>query len=72
MANSNNPQISDDVALIFDLPDGDHVVLPTWEYIVAKLSEVIEPIIQTETRVNTSLDLIETKIDSWLPEEEED
>ena len=52
----------------YKLPDGD-LTLVSWEFIVGKLSEVINPIITALSAENNSLDLIITKLDEWIPEE---
>mgnify|MGYP003291135040 CR=1 FL=1 len=70
MPSNNSSEVLSDGALVFDLLDGESVVLPTWAYILAKLTEALEPIIQSETSVNESLALIESKIDSWIQPEE--
>ena len=68
MANNNNRQQSSFDSVTYKLPDGN-VTLVSWEFIVGKLSEVINPIVTALSAENNSLDLIITKLDEWIPEE---
>lgn len=68
MANNNNQQQSSFDSVTYKLPDGN-VTLVSWEFIVGKLSEVINPIVTALSAENNSLDLIITKLDEWIPEE---
>ena len=56
--------------LKFKLPDGN-VEVVSWEFIVGKLTEVINPIISEFETENQSLDAIIEKLDSWIDDEED-
>lgn len=56
--------------LNFKLPDGN-VEVVSWEFIVGKLTEVINPIISELETENQSLDAIIEKLDSWIDDEED-
>ena len=60
--------VTNKTPVTFELPDGDRVDLCTWPYIVSKLEEVLNPLIDSITAMNDSLLLIEGKIDTWLEE----
>ena len=61
--------ITADNPLRFDLPDGS-VDLCTWGFIVSKLTEVIVPIQNSLAAENVSLQQIETKLQSWIDEQD--
>jgi hypothetical protein len=52
--------------LIYDLPDGDVVELPPWAYIVQELGKLINPITTNLTSINIDLQRIDTKLISWI------
>ena len=68
MAHNNNQEQSSFDSVTYKLPDGS-VTLVSWEFIVGKLSEVINPIVTALSAENNSLDLIISKLDEWIPEE---
>lgn len=55
--------------LVFDLPDGDHAELYTWEGIVYKLTDFMNRLSTAEETVNESLLQIEAKIDTWIEDQ---
>lgn len=62
--------VSNTTPVTFELPDGDRVELCTWPYIVSKLEELITPITSSLTATNNALLVIESKVDSWLEEDQ--
>lgn len=60
--------VSNTTPLTFDLPDGDHVELCTWPYIISMLTEPLESITSSIESINVSLGKIEDKVDEWLGE----
>ena len=61
--------IAADTPVHLDLPDGS-VDLCTWGFIVSKLTEVIVPIQNSLVAENSSLQQIETKLQSWIDEQD--
>lgn len=55
--------------LVYDLPDGDIVELCPWAYVVQQLSNLITPITNNLTLINTDLNRIDAKIVSWIENE---
>lgn len=53
----------------FDLPDGQ-VELCSWNYIVSRLSEVVNAARASIVEENISLTQIETKLQSWIDEQD--
>lgn len=61
--------VSNTTPLTFDLPDGDHVELCTWDYILFQLTEPLTEISSCVENINSSLERIETKVDEWISEQ---
>jgi hypothetical protein len=52
----------------YKLPDGD-LTLVSWDFVLGKLSEVVNPIIIALTAENESLNLIISKLNEWVDED---
>jgi hypothetical protein len=52
----------------YKLPDGD-LTLVSWDFVLGKLSEVVNPIITALTAENESLNLIISKLNEWVDED---
>jgi hypothetical protein len=63
--------IDDKTPLTFDTPDGDTIILPPWDYIVDKISYLLEPTIEKMHNINQSLTVIDNRLDDWIPEDAE-
>ena len=61
--------VSNSTPLTFDLPDGDHVELCTWPYILSIINEPLTRISSANESINASLERIEAKVDEWLAEQ---
>ena len=61
--------VSNSTPLTFDLPDGDHVELCTWPYILSIITEPLTRISSATESINVSLGRIEAKVDEWLAEQ---
>jgi|LSQX01.1.fsa_nt_gb hypothetical protein len=61
--------IDNKTPLIFKLPDGDIVALPTWDYIINKLEEALTPTLDSIEIINSKLQLIDNKLTQWIEEE---
>ena len=68
---ANNEDIST-YPLTYELPDGDVVQLCTWEFVLAKLTQLIDPLVQLLTIENQDLTGIKNRIDEWIEEQRED
>lgn len=55
----------------FELPDGDTVQLITWEFVLKKLEEVLNPTIDHLSVINTQLEKIDQKLESWIKDNED-
>lgn len=59
-----------DTPLTFDLPDGQ-IQLCSWAYVASRLStELVSPIKDILDLENVYLEQIETKLQSWVDEQE--
>lgn len=56
---------SKNAPVTFKLPD-DTVDLIPWEYVIDRLTLDLEPTIQKLTAINTSLEIIDNKLDEWV------
>ena len=63
--------IDDKTPLTFDTPDGDTIILPPWDYIVDKIGYLLEPTIEKMHNINQSLEVIDNRLDDWIPEDAE-
>lgn len=63
--------IDDKTPLTFDTPDGDTIILPPWDYIVDKICYLLEPTIEKMHNINQSLEVIDNRLDDWIPEDAE-
>lgn len=50
----------------FELPDGDIVLLPTWDYIMAKFETGLNPTLQLIETINESLSNIDVRLNDWF------
>lgn len=57
--------VPDKIPARFELKDSV-VELCTWSYIVFKLEEILTPVIASIESTNSSLLVIEQKLDTWL------
>jgi hypothetical protein len=55
----------------FKTPEGDIIQLMTWAGIADKLAYLLNPIIESMASINASLDSINTKLDEWIPDDNE-
>ena len=69
MANNNmNVTPANNGCVSYILPDGTRTVV-SWEFVSNKLKEAINPIVDSLTLENKSLDDIIAKLDEWIGEE---
>lgn len=55
----------------FELPDGDHVELITWDFVLDKLDTLMEPIFDKMYLSNAHLDAIATRLEELANDEED-
>lgn len=64
-------QRDDRTPATFKTPEGDIIQLMTWAGIADKLAYLLNPLIDSMSLINGSLDLINTKLDEWIPDDNE-
>lgn len=64
-------QFDDTKPLSFELPDGDVANVITWAFVLNKLSQELQPTISLLGNINADLQRINTRVDYWLEQQED-